>query len=93
MKFALAVSLAAAVAGVTGACHADDAHPADSPLRAVLYEDGRDHAAQKGLVGSVVWHTDAIASSEQSPKLVIRADVEIADLQVMVKLVVARRTR
>jgi hypothetical protein len=86
MKFAVAVSVAAAVAGVTGACHADDARPADGPLRAVLYEVGRDHTAQQGFVGSVVWYTDAIASSAES----LRADVEIPDLQMMVNLVVAR---
>jgi hypothetical protein len=86
MKFAVAVSVAAAVAGVTGACHADDARPADGPLRAVLYEVGRDHTAQQGFVGSVVWYTDTIASSAES----LRADVEIPDLRMMVNLVVAR---
>jgi hypothetical protein len=81
----VAVSIVA-VAGVTGACRADDVHPADGPLRAVLYEVGRDHAAQKGFVGSVVWHTDAIAFSAES----LRADAEIPDLQMMVNLVIAR---
>jgi hypothetical protein len=85
IKFAVAVSVAVAVAGVTGACHADDARPADGPLRAVLYEVGRDHPAQNGFVGSVVWHTDQVATAaEPLPKLVIAADVEIPDLQVMV---------
>jgi hypothetical protein len=85
MKFAVAVSVAATVVGVTGAGHADDARPVDGPLRAVLYEVGRDHTAQKGFVGSVVWHTDAIASSAGS----LTADVEIPDLEMMANVVVA----
>jgi hypothetical protein len=91
MKFAVAVFVAAAVAGVNGACHADDGRPADGPLRAVLYEVSRDHNAQNGFVGSVVWHTDQVVSSDEPlPKLAITADVEIPALQVMVKLVLAR---
>jgi hypothetical protein len=86
MKFPVAVSVVATVVGVTGAGHADHARPADGPLRAVLYEVGRDHTAQKGFVGSVVWHNDAIASSAES----LRADVEIPDLEMMANLVVAR---
>jgi hypothetical protein len=60
-------------------------------LKAVLYEMSREHTIQKRFAGSIVWHTDAVASAaEGAPKFVIRADVEIPDLQMMVKLVVAR---
>jgi hypothetical protein len=60
------------------------------PLKAVLYEVSREHTIQKRFVGSVVWHTDQVVSTDELPKLVIRADVEIPDLQVTVKLAVAR---
>src|SRR6266849_1585345 len=59
-------------------------------LKAVLYEVSREHTIQKRFAGSVVWHTDRVVSTDEPlPKLVIRADVEIPDLQVTVKLFVA----
>lgn len=59
-------------------------------LKAVLYEVSREHMIQKRFAGSVVWHTDQVDSADEPlPKLVIRADVEIPDIQLTVKLVVA----
>jgi hypothetical protein len=98
-SFALVIAIA--VLGVTGVCRADertavmpqseDVGAPSRPLKAVLYEVSREHTIQKRFAGSIVWHTDAVASAaEGSPKFVIRADVEIPDLQMMVKLVVAR---
>jgi len=59
-------------------------------LNAVLYEVSREHLIQKRFAGSVVWHTDQVDSADEpSPKLVIRADVEIPDIQLTGKLVVA----
>jgi hypothetical protein len=98
----IAVAIAIAVLGVSGFCRADertavmpqsdeDVGAPSRPLRAVLYEVSREHTIQKRFAGSIVWHTDLVASAaEGSPKFVIRADVEIPDLQMMVKLVVAR---
>jgi hypothetical protein len=98
-SFALVIAIA--VLGVTGVCRADeraavmpqseDVGAPSRPLKAVLYEVSREHTIQKRFAGSIVWHTDAVASvAEGSPKFVIRADVEIPDLQMTVKLVVAR---
>jgi hypothetical protein len=59
-------------------------------LNAVLYEVNREHLIQKRFAGSVVWHTDQIDSADEPlPKFLIRADVEIPDIQLTAKLVVA----
>jgi hypothetical protein len=59
-------------------------------LKAVLYEVSREHTIQKRFAGSVVWHADRVVSTDEPlPKIVIRADVEIPDLHVTVKLFVA----
>lgn len=59
-------------------------------LKAVLYEMGREHTIRERFAGSVVWYTDQIVSADELlPKFLIRADVEIPDLQMTVKLVVA----
>ena len=69
----------------------EDAGAPSRALKAVLYEVSREHTIQKQFAGSVVWHTDQVVSTDEAlPKLVIRADVEIPDLQVTVKLIVAR---
>src|SRR5258706_2281365 len=68
----------------------EDVGAPSRPLKAVLYEVSREHTIQKRFAGSVIWHTEQVVSThEPLPKLVIRADVEIPDLQVTVKLVVA----
>jgi len=59
-------------------------------LKAALYEMSREHAIRERFVGSVVWYTDQVVSTDELlPKLLVRADVEIPDLQMTVKLVVA----
>jgi hypothetical protein len=68
----------------------EDVGAPSRPLKAVLYEVSREHTIQKRFVGSVIWHTEQVVSTDEPlPKLVIRADVEIPDRQVTVKLVVA----
>src|SRR5215467_11476923 len=68
----------------------EDAGAPSRPRNAVLYEVSREHTIQRRFAGSVVWHTDqVVAPDEPLPRPVIRADVEIPDLQVTMKLVVA----
>ena len=68
----------------------EDVGAPSRPLKAVLCEVSREHTIQKRFVGSVIWHTEQVVSTDEPlPKLVIRADVEIPDRQVTVKLVVA----
>ena|SRR5215831_7867543 len=79
--------IAAAVLGVTGHCRADD-QAAGIPLKAVLYEEDQSHPNGFQFVGSVVWHIDIVASP--SPEPVVRADVEIPDRRMGVRLLLRR---
>ena len=58
-------------------------------LKALLYEMSPEHTIRERFAGSVVWYTDHVVSADELlPKLLIRADVEIPDLQMTVKLVI-----
>jgi hypothetical protein len=94
MRFAAV--LVAAVLGATGLCRADEQAPVvisqgedvgapSRPLRAVL----SDFVGNQS-VGSVVWHTDSVALPGQPPTLAVRADIEIPDLGMAVRLELRR---
>ncbi len=90
IKFAAV--LVAAVLGATGVCCADEQAPVvtsqgedvrapSRPLKAVL----SDFVANQ-FVGSAVWHADNVVSLGQPPTLAVRADIEIPDLEMTVRL-------
>jgi hypothetical protein len=85
-----AAVIAVAVFGVAGHCRADEqaATPPSGavgapsrPLKAVL----SDFVGNQ-FVGSVVWHTDNVAQTGHPPVFAVRADIEIPDLGMAVRL-------
>jgi len=68
----------------------EDVDPLSRALKAVLYEMSPEHTIRERFAGSVAWYTDHVVSGDELlPKLLIRADVEIPDLPMTVKLVIA----
>jgi hypothetical protein len=81
----LAIAVVAAALGVAaGPCGADE-QTAGRPLKAVLYD-----FIGNQFVGSVVWHTDNVASPGQPPVFAVRADIEIPDLGMALRLEMRR---
>jgi hypothetical protein len=90
-----AAVIAVAVLGVSGFCRAADE-------AAVILQSGDFGAPNRALkavlsdfignqfVGSVVWHTDDVASPGQPPTLVVRADIEIPDIGMALRLELRR---
>jgi hypothetical protein len=61
--------------------------------RVVLYEEDPADPAGKRYVGSAVWRTDTIAAGPgQSPDTAVRAEIEIPDRKVTMKLSLRRNT-
>jgi hypothetical protein len=91
----IAMMIAVAALGVTGVSHADeraavmprseDVGAPSRPLKAVL----SDFVGNQ-FVGSVVWHTDDNASPGQRPTPAVRADIEIPDLGMALRLELRR---
>jgi hypothetical protein len=79
IKFA-AVLVAAMVLVTTSLCHADG-QTAGRPPKVLLSD-----SVGNQFVGSVVWHADNLASPEQQPTFAVRADIEIPDAGMTVRL-------
>jgi hypothetical protein len=61
--------------------------------RVVLYEEDATDPAGKRYVGSAVWRTEVVAGSAgQPPDVAVRAEVEIPERQITVKLSLRRNT-
>jgi hypothetical protein len=91
----IAMVIAVAALGVTGVCRSDertavmpqseDVGAPSRPLKAVL----SDFVGNQS-VGHVVWHTDDVASPGQPPVFSVRADIEIPDLAMALRLELRR---
>jgi len=74
------VAAAAATLCGAGLCRADG-QTAGRPLKAMLSD-----SVGNQFVGSVVWHTDNVASPEEQPTFAVRADIEIPNAGMKVRL-------
>jgi hypothetical protein len=67
--------------------------PASATPRVVLYDEDRDDPEGRQYVGSVVWRTESVkAIGNQSADIAVRADIDIPDRKLKMKMLFRHNT-